>query len=262
MKVRTAWQVTKDVWYALLLRELLTRLTSTRYAWFWLLAEPVLIILFMLSLKLMARTGDTIAGSDGVVWMILGLVAFHTIRDIAFRGMDSIQANRSLLTFRQVKPLDSVIVRSFVESFLHFGVLVVLLTMFGLAGQDVVPNNGLYSGLVFINLCVFGLGLGLCFSILAELLGQPFKATVRLMSMPLLLISGVILPLHSLPEAVLEYLMYNPIVHGLEYFRYVFFERYHMVPGVSMSYFNYFTLTTLFVGMILYMRFKHRITAS
>ena len=85
---------------------------------------------------------------------------------------------------------------------------------------------------------------------------------VKLASLPLLFLSGVIFPLNHLPHSILEYLMYNPIVHGLEILRYGFFNGYHVVHGTSLLYLWLFTFSLLALGFLLHVTFKEKLKAK
>jgi capsular polysaccharide transport system permease protein len=80
--------------------------------------------------------------------------------------------------------------------------------------------------------------------------------------LPLLIISGVILPLNNLPHWVQEYLLWNPIVHGLEGLRLSFFDSYRTLDGVDMSYLWFWALSMIAVGLILHIRYQHRLKAQ
>ena len=72
---RTSAQVIASVYRALFLREALTRISSSRAAWFWLLAEPVFHVTYMLVIFTVIRV-RTVGGIDTVVWLIVGMLAF------------------------------------------------------------------------------------------------------------------------------------------------------------------------------------------
>ncbi|BCN92736.1 transport permease protein [Thiomicrorhabdus immobilis] len=258
MQQRTSWQVTKSVWYALFMREMLSRVMTSRYAWFWLLAEPVIFILVMMSIRLFIRGGETVAGSDRVTWLILGLTAFFMFRDSALRAMAAITANKGLFGYRQVKPIDTVFVRIFVEGFLRTIVLITLLIIFGLIGQDVIPIDPLGVMVAWTSVFLLGAGAGVLFSMLAALIPGIDKG-VRMMTMPLLLLSGVIFPINNLPVEVQHYLLYNPVLHSLELLREAFLKGYWTISGVSYLYLYYWVLGMLLFGLSLYLRYPYKV---
>src|SRR3546814_13590799 len=76
--------------------------------------------------------------------------------------------------------------------------------------------------------------------------------------MPLYFISGVMFPLASIPEPYREWLLLNPIAHGLEEARSGFAPYYHAAPGVSISYIYEFAFISIFIGLLLHRRFALR----
>jgi capsular polysaccharide transport system permease protein len=83
-----------------------------------------------------------------------------------------------------------------------------------------------------------------------------------MLSLPLMLISGVIFPLNQLPHWLLEYLMLNPIPHALETLRLGFFENYKTIHGTSMTYFWLVTLILNALGLLMHLRFVDRLKAK
>src|SRR3546814_10915851 len=67
----------------------------------------------------------------------------------------------------------------------------------------------------FFGLWFLGVSLGLLISVLSEL-AQEFRQIINMAMMPLYFISGVMFPLASIPEPYREWLLLNPIAHGLE----------------------------------------------
>jgi capsular polysaccharide transport system permease protein len=82
---------------------------------------------------------------------------------------------------------------------------------------------------------------------------------LRIISMPLLIISGVIFPLNFLPHELLVYVMWNPIVHGLESLRGAFFPLYRPITGTSLLYLWYWILGMATLGLMLHVRFELRL---
>lgn len=116
MANRTSWQVTKSVWYALFMREALARTTANRFAWFWMIAEPVAYIVIMISIRtILFNKSKTLFGAEFVPWMIVGLFSFFLFRENMMRSIGAIDANKGLFAYRQVKPIDPVIVLSLIH---------------------------------------------------------------------------------------------------------------------------------------------------
>ncbi|AEY02692.1 ABC transporter permease [Oceanimonas sp. GK1] len=262
MPTRTPWQVTRSVWFAMFMREAVSRTMADRMGWFWMIAEPVAIIAIMVAMRAMiSHSNGLIIGADFIPWMIVGLMGFYLVRDGMMRGLGAVDANKALFAYRQVQPVDPVLVRNFLEGILHTVVFLLFIVGGLMVGMDMFPDNLINALFGWFSLWTLGLGLGLIVSVAGTLIPELAKI-VRMLSLPLMIISGGIIPLHILPHNVLEYLMLNPIAHGLELLRHDFFEPYHMAKGSSNIYLWLINLALITFGLLLHARFKERLKAQ
>ncbi|MCB4321032.1 ABC transporter permease [Alcaligenes sp. 13f] len=256
-QVRSPMAVTWSVWRALFLREALDRLFDMRAAWFWLLMEPVLHISFITFLFTVIRL-RTVGGIDASIWIVIGMLAFFTFRRTAVQVMYAADSNKPLFAYRQVHPFDTAIARGALEAFLMALVSAVILTGVALFGHDVRPDDPIQVLITMFGLWVFGVGYGLIASVLMALVRET-EHVLKILMMPLYLISGVIMPISAVPQPYRDILLLNPLVHGLELVRHGFSSYYHMVPGISMGYLYVWGVVSLFFGLLLYRRFTQQL---
>ena len=259
--LRTPWQVTLSVWKALFLREFMTRVTKDRLAWFWMLFEPIAIIGVMVGVRtyVMGRSRH-IAGAEFVPWLLVGLLAFFLFRENMMRSIGAVDENRKLFSYRQVKPIDPVFVRCFLEGMIKTFVFACFIAFGMLLGVELFLDDFLIALFAWISLWLLGIGVCLVLSAVSALAREVGKIT-RIMSLPLLIVSGVIIPLNFLPHDILQWLLFNPIVHGLELLRVAFFASYQPVDGFSVLYLWGWILGALVLGLILHIRFEVRLKA-
>jgi len=259
LSTRTSWQVTRSVWHAMFIREALARTMADRMAWFWMLFEPIALILMMLVIRtvIMGRMRH-IDGAEFIPWMIVGLFGFFLVRENMMRPIGAIDANKGLFAYRQVKPIDPVLVRCYLEGLLKTFIFILFIVAGTLLGFGLIPAAPLEAIFVWASLWGLGLSAGLIFSALAGLVPEIGKI-LRIISLPLLIISGVIFPLNFLPHELLAYLMWNPIVHGLESLRGAFFPLYRPISGTSLLYLWYWVLGMTTLGLMLHVRFELRL---
>ena len=258
---RTPWQVTRSVWYAMFVREALSRTMGDRMGWFWMVFEPVAFVGIMIGVRSFIRGDRLVVNAEFIPWLIAGLLGFALVREGMIRVMGAVDANKSLFAYSQVQPVDPVLVRNFLEGALRSFVFLIFIGGGLMLGLDMYPDNAIRVLAAWLSLWSLWLGLGLVTSVAATLVPEIGKV-VRMLSLPLLILSGVIMPLNSLPHWLLEYLMLNPIPHGLETLRLGFFENYKVVHGTSMLYFWLFTLTLISVGLVMHLRFVDRLKAK
>lgn len=257
---RSPTAVTIAVWRALFLREALTRVSAGRIAWFWLLVEPVFHVTYLMVLYSVIRV-QAIGGIDIALWIMVGLLAFFMFRRTGTQSMNAVGASGAMFAYRQVKPVDTVLVRAALEGVLTCLVGTVLLFGGALFGVDVLPSNPLEVLIAFSAMWLVGLGLGLIVSVIVELVPEVGQV-IRLAMMPLYLISGVIFPLSQVPQPYISWLLLNPVAHGVEAVRLGFASHYHAVPGLSLSYAFGFALVSIFLGLALHQRYGLRMVAK
>ncbi len=75
---------------------------------------------------------------------------------------------------------------------------------------------------------------------------------------PLYIFSGVIFPIKAIPPPYRDWLMLNPLAHGLEVARLGFAPYYQAVPAVSIQYVYTSALVVLLLGLALQVGFSKR----
>jgi capsular polysaccharide transport system permease protein len=257
---RTPWQVQKAVVFALFIRELKTRFGDYKGGYVWMLVEPLahIVIISLVFTYLRQRTLDSI---DVPVFIVTGIVPFLLFKNITLRVMDSVEANRALFSYRQIRPMDAFIARTILDSILSLAVFVILLSGMAWLGMRVPFADPLMVLFVYGLLILMGLGLGMVFCVVTHLMPES-KTFLRLLFMPLYFLSGVVFPIASLPASLLGYLLWNPLLHAIECLRGAFFASYHSAPGVNMSFVLMTTLILTFFGMALYQRKRFEMMAS
>lgn len=256
---RGSLSVTLAVWNALFLREAVARLSATRGAWLLIVLEPVLHVCFMLILFTVLRT-RSVAGADVALWLVLGLTGYFTVQNVFQRAMGAIDANKALFAYRQVRPIDAVVVRSALEAVLGLVILIVLLSILGFLGRNVMPDSPMEAILSFIGLMLCALGIGLILSVVSQLVPEAGNLANFLFK-PLYFLSGVIFPLTIIPAKYREWVFINPFAHGLELLRSSFFPVYHAAPEAKLQYLFEFAAVSIFIGLAMQIRFVRSLRA-
>ncbi|HVW64193.1 MAG TPA: ABC transporter permease [Nitrosospira sp.] len=254
---RSAFLVTYSVWKALFLREAVSRLRAERAAWVWLLLEPVIHIASLMVVFTLFRM-RTVGGIDTAVWLMVGMLAFFMFNRTATRSMNAISANKALFAYRQVKPVDTVLVRISLEGFLMILIAIILFSGGSLFGLDINPANPLAILVGFFGLWLLGAALGLIASVVVELVREAGKI-IEYLAKPVYVLSGAIFPIAAVPHPYQGWLMFNPVVHGLEAVRLGFAPHYHAIPELSIGYLYGCALITLFFGLSLHQYFRIRL---
>ena len=104
LRKRTAWDIQRAVFLALFVRELKTRFGGRWLGVFWVLLEPTAHLAMLLVIFAFIRH-RLLPGLEFPVFLLTGLVPFFVFRNLTLRGMDSVDSNRGLFGYRQVKPI-------------------------------------------------------------------------------------------------------------------------------------------------------------
>ena len=257
LKLRSNLSITLSVWKALFLRESLSRIFSGRATAFWLVAEPLAHIIFLVFIFTVVRV-TTIGGIDSALWIVVGLMTFFLFRKTYEQVASSVKSNQALFSYRQVKPIDAALVRAALEAFLTTLLFALILVGMALMGYAVLPASPMVVVAAIFGVWLVGLGLGLMASVAEELIPE-VGYVIGLTMMPAYIMSGVLLPISAISEPYRSWLMFNPLVHGLESARSGFSANYHVLPDISLIYLYQCALFNIFFGLVLHRRFSHRL---
>lgn len=254
--VRSPGQVTWSVWKALFLREALARLTAGRAAWLWILLEPIAHVVILMLIFALIRQREQF-GVPAPLFIMTGVLAFFMMRNTFIRCTDAVSANAAFFIHRQVKPVDTVLVRAAVEGFLYIIVAMLLLSGTTFIGYPSIPDDPLAALLAFGLMWLVGAGMGLLFSALSSLAPEIGKV-VKMLNRPLYIASCVVFPSMLIPQPYQDWVMLNPFAHGVESMRAAFFHIYQVSPQTSLIYLAWFGLMVVFFGLALHIRFAKR----
>jgi len=257
---RSSLTVMLSVWRALFLREALSRITGGRARWFWVVFEPLAHKVFVIFLLVVIRQ-RVVAGMDVMIWVALGMITFFMFRRTAVQGMEAVSANRSMFAYRQVRPFDTVVVRAALEGFLMLLIAGLSFFILAMLGRNMIPEDPLLVMAAIFGMWLFGLGFALALSVPSELI-EEVGILVRFIMMPLYLISGVIFPISMVPYPFKEWLLLNPLVHGVEAARAGFAGTYHALPQLDLGYLYACSMVLILIGLMLHVRFASRLIAK
>jgi capsular polysaccharide transport system permease protein len=259
---RNAWEVQRAVVFALLQREMKARVGGQWIGAVWTLFEPLSHVLVLLTIYtvFLNRQGPLLS-IEYAVFLVTGMLPYFLFQNLALRLMDGIESNRGLFSYRQVKPLDTLVSRAIVEALMNLFVYAFTLALLGWMGFHVWPTAPLellgVQGLMF---CL-GAGCGILLAVLSDRRPK-VKTFVRMLLIPLYLASGVLFPVDLAPNDALQWLLLNPLLHLIEMSRHAFIPEYVPLPQVTWRYPAIFTLSVTALALLLYRADRRRLTTS
>lgn len=257
---RSAWEVQREVLFALIIREASGRVDGQWVGAVWTLIEPLAHTMILVTLYgiLMGRDSP---GVEYAVFFVTGMIPFQLYQNLSNRLMDGIGSNLGLFAYRQVKPIDVMLARAAVEALMIMLVYAFCLSILAWLNYHVAPADPL--GVIGVNLLLlaFGTGYGVFVAVLTH--DRPrLRATIRMIGLPLYLASGVMFPVDALPRPMIEILLWNPLMQMVELSRHAFLPAYVPTEGVTVLYPLLFTLALNALGLALYWTNRRRLIAS
>jgi capsular polysaccharide transport system permease protein len=252
--------ITFSVWKALFLREATYRLTGSRGACIWIFLEPVVHIGYLAYLYSVIRM-RTISGIDTCTWIMIGMPTYYMFRRVSGQTFNALNANQALFSYRQVKPLDTILVRAALEGLLMLTIIVMIFLFGGFFDFQILPDDPLLVFTALFGMWLLGLGYGLIFSALSKLIPE-MERVHQLIQIPMYMLSGVVVSLNRVPTVVRKYLMLNPVAHGIQAARLGFAPYYETAPELSVPYLYSFALVLIFLGLALHIRFAQRLVTQ
>lgn len=217
--------------------------------YFWAIFDAMLMVLIFSGLKA-AVADSTMPGIDFPVFLATGFLAFFLFKNIVSRSQSAFSANSALFSYTQVKPFDTIVVRLVLEILVSTLATLIFIGIGLYFEFDLEIQNFNMVMLAVVWMVIFAFGLGL-FSAVVGLFYENYKKILNVLMTPLLFISALMYTVHSLPPALRELILYNPVTHFIEMIHGYYFitlDTYY----VDYEYMMYWTIIPLFLGLYFY----------
>jgi capsular polysaccharide transport system permease protein len=209
--------IQRRVVHALLMREIITRFGRKNLGVLWLVGEPMLFTLGIVTLwsAVGLHHGSPI---PIVAFAVTGYSSVLLWRNCASRAGGAVAQNKQLLFHRNVRVIDVLVTRILIEIGGATGSFLLLSLLFIFVGWMPMPDDPLEVVFGWTMLAWFGtslallIGAGTAFSEVVERLWHP----VSYLMFP---ISGAAFMVDWLPEGLQKIVLLLPMVHGVEMLR-------------------------------------------
>jgi capsular polysaccharide transport system permease protein len=234
--------------YALMMREVITRFGRENFGVLWLFGEPMIFTLAVTTLW----TATGMHRESNLPIEAFAISGYSTVliwRNTTSRCNSALEQNRNLLFHRNVRALDVFMTRILLEVAGATASFVVLSTAFVVSGLIAAPDDPAKVVGGWLMMSWFGLGLGLTLgsaNAYSELVDRLWHPT----SYILFPLSGAAFMVDWLPVKAQEYVLYLPMVHGVEYVREGFFGSVVRTHH-DLGYMATVNLCLTFTGLVL-----------
>jgi ABC-2 type transport system permease protein/capsular polysaccharide transport system permease protein len=238
--------IERRVIFALFLRETMTRFGRHNIGFLWLFVEPMI---FTLGITALWTAMKSVHGSNLPItpFALTGYSSVLLWRNMPTRTVAAIPPNLSLMYHRNVKVMDIYIARLLLEAAGATMSFILLSIVFIAIGLVDPPEDLLKVAWGWFMLAYMGVALALLIGTLSEQseLVEKLWHPLAYLIFP---ISGAAFIVDALPEEAQKYVLYIPMVHGLEYLREGYFgSRFH--PHHDLDYMALVATVMLLVAL-------------
>ncbi|MGD9880570.1 MAG: ABC transporter permease [Reyranella sp.] len=235
---------------ALVRREMRARGGESRLGYLWALIEPGLhLIAYMLVFSYLLKRHAPI-GHNTALFLLTGIVPYFLFSKMAIYVSGAVGGNRSLLTLPPVKLPDVIAARVVLEAttYLFVGSLMFLALYLG-GVSEAIPRDPLAVAEACAVAVCFGLAVGVINIVLVSFFHN-WMTIYSLFNFPLWFFSGIWFLPEQVPQPYRDYLLYNPIMHILLWFRTGFYRDFKAVY-LDPAYVIGVTAVALTIGLAL-----------
>lgn len=234
---------------ALVIRETSTRFGTNPGGYIWAFLDPLAHIAF-LSVIFMAIAHAPALGTSFPLFFATGYIGFQFYQGMAGYLNGAVASNRSLLSYPNVAPIDTILARYI----LQFGTTAVVgFCVFALIGLSL--RSSLTIQWPFLIEAAFAgsllaLGSGLANNVL--FIKYPlYEKFYGIVTRPLFMVSGIFFLPDALPHPAREVVLLNPLVHVVMLFRQGFYPEYRAI-GFDAGYLYSVAFSLLFGGLLIF----------
>jgi len=246
--LRKGWNIQVRVIGALMLRELTTRFGRENIGFLWIMVEPLLFAL-LVGFLWRALKGPLEYGVDIVAFVVTGYIPLVLFRSCVQRGVNIFTANGSLMYHRQIKILDLVLVRFFIELIGHMMAYLFVGLALHAFGLFPVPYDISYLLVGWFYYSFFTLSVTLVVAPLSEF-SEVLEKIIPVITYITIPFSGAFYLVGSLYPAAADVVLYAPLVHGMEMMRFGIFGP-SINPQFDYVYPIAFSLPLMALGLLL-----------
>lgn len=244
----TSLQIQSKVIYALMMREIITRFGRKNFGFLWLFLEPALFTLGVVIMWQIFHATRTIKFPIAE-FAFTGYITVLMWRNCGSRAVKAIQPNLALMYHQNVKLIDIMFARLFLEILGVTGAFISIACLFLFTDTLEPIYDFFYIVIGWLLLAWFAFSLGITVGSLTEI-SDIIERLWHPISYFMLPVSGAFYLVQWLPESVRQYALYVPTVSCVELIRYGFIGN-KFTPYYNIGYVVCFNLILLFVGLLI-----------
>jgi capsular polysaccharide transport system permease protein len=209
---------------ALVLRETRATFGTSHLGYLWAIVTPtasvaVLVVLFS------AIGRQPPFGSSLALFFATGILTLEFFKKLSNTLMGTFTANRALLSYPPIKMTDALFARLILISATYLLIMLLFYTGLVLADLAELPSYPEVLVQAFTATALLGFGFGTLNAVIVSL-WDSWAQIEKILTRPLIFISGVFYVPSNLPPEVIAFLKWNPVLHLVEWMRTGYYPNY------------------------------------
>ncbi|MCG6884791.1 MAG: ABC transporter permease [Silicimonas sp.] len=194
-----------------MVREMTTRYGRSWGGYFWAIIEPVgMIAVLSVAFSEFLRTPPL--GNSFILFYSAGYIPFTFYMSINTMTSAAVGANRSLMKYPMVSPMDTVLARAILQTLTLIVVTFLIILGLSYLVDEPITLSIWNFILAILAAVVLGLGGGTLNVVLFAFF-PIYRHVWAIVSRPLFIVSGIFYTVESMPTTVQNILVLNPLVH-------------------------------------------------
>jgi capsular polysaccharide transport system permease protein len=248
-QITTSIGIQLRVIVALIMRALEHRAAQSRFGLISAFVEPILHIGALGFVLTTFNHGRPPIGNNLFFFYATGVMPYLMFIHVVDHSLNIFNDNRTILQVSLIRRLDIVIANSIAELIIDGTCAVIIFSTFVLGGYGSSSDRQMDAILAFFTIWVFALGFGMIGAVLnnlTPLFQKSWYTGARFMYF----LSGIFYLAESIPQYYRDFLVWNPMLVGIEWFRSGFFPQYHP-PWIDKPYMVTMAFAFVVAGLIL-----------
>lgn len=211
--------------YAIMLREIHTRFGHTRLGYLWAFLEPIGHLATLGVVFAALNHAPPPVGDNLFLFYITGLIPFLMFSHVAQHVMQVADDGNAMLRLPVIKRTDVMLAQGLLQLATEICVGLVIFSVAGLLGEQVVPGDILtvIESISLLGTVALGVGaVNMTIQGFVRSYDTSFAALIRLMYFG----SGIYYSPIAMPDWIRSWLVWNPVLQGIEFFRSGFYPQY------------------------------------
>lgn len=234
---------------ALIIRETAARYGNKPGGYVWAIVDPLAHV-FMMTILYSAIARMPPLGTDFALFFATGYMPFSAYQGMSAFVAAAVRANKNLFNYPIVAPIDAVVSRYILQ--LMTSILVTIL-IFAICTSEMKHFRDLNMWIAVSSFTVATL-LGLAVGMMNIPLFNDYplyEKIFALINRPLFLLSGVLILPDSMPRPIHDFLLWNPLVHIVMWFRTGIYSNYR-ATGLDLDYALKWTVVLIMIALSLF----------